>query len=510
MKSRRKNSGCCFMSRKNKLLMDAGVYSIASILTQAVTLLAAILTRRFLGPTQMGIWSLLQVILVYSAYTGLGVSEAISREIPYYRGQGDERTAKEIKDVIFTFSLLTTFALSAAVMVYALWKADDLRPEVFFGLLFTAVLVILQKISNLNIAFLRGYKFFSLASKQMILSSIVNALLVAFLSMRNKIYGFLWAMCLSFIFNIVYISAHHRFGFRWNMNWKRTWALIEYGFPLMVVGLMGTVFLTIDKLMIAKFLGFKELGIYSVAILTYTYLVTVPNAIGIVLIPNLHEKFGESKEVGDLKEYLEKSCGVFGEIMPLLIAGGWFFIPYFARWVLPDYLESIEPMRTLILSSYFLALTQPHSYFIAVIRKQILLLPVISIACFLAFTANLWTIKHGYGILGVSAATTLVVFIRYAATYFLASKYLCTVREAWQGFFVKIARFILMLAMLLVLKSLFPGAERSFVKSVAQWGMFAVASLPFLLRLNKEVGFLSVVRAHWASGVFVKKGEDGV
>ncbi|MBI2095261.1 MAG: oligosaccharide flippase family protein [Candidatus Omnitrophica bacterium] len=485
------------MPKKKEILLDAGVYSSASILTQAITLAAAILARRFLGPTQMGVWALLQVLLIYSSYTPLGVTEAISREIPFYQGKGRPDEVERVKNLVFSFSLLSAFLMSAGILGYAFWRIGSLPSEIFYGLLFISALVILQRVSNLEIAFLRGYKHFSLASSQMIFSSLVNAALVAFFSWRYQLYGFMWAMMASFLFNIFYIRAYHRFGFRWGLEWRRIWELIQYGFPLMIVGLMSTVFLTIDKLMIAKLLGLKELGIYSVALLAYTYLVTVPNSIGIVLIPNFHEKFGKTERSHELKGYLDKSAKAFSEIMPILIAGVWFFVPYFAKLILPDYLESIEPMRMLVLSAYFLALAQPYSYFITVIRKQILLLPIIAVACALAFAANWWTIRHGYGIAGVGVATTLVVFVRYVATYFLSCRYLCSFREAWSDFFVKIVKFSWMLALLVVLRALFPEAERSLAQAAIQWALFVLISLPSLWEFGKAIGLWTILREKW-------------
>ncbi|MBI3251913.1 MAG: hypothetical protein HYZ52_01145 [Candidatus Omnitrophica bacterium] len=82
-------------NRKQEIIVDASFYSLATILTQGITLVAGVLTRRFLGPVQMGVWSLLQIILVYSTYLTLGVIEAVSREIPYHYGRGDDARADD-------------------------------------------------------------------------------------------------------------------------------------------------------------------------------------------------------------------------------------------------------------------------------------------------------------------------------------------------------------------------------------------------------------------------------
>ena len=149
------------MSKKDEIIADAGLYSMASIFTQVITLGAGILTRRFLGPVQMGVWSLLQIVLVYASYSTFGASEAIHREIPFYIGKGDEKRADEIKNLVFSFSWVTTALISGGLVLCALILRSRIPQELFFGLLGMAVLVIIQRLSNLLIALVRCYKHFS-------------------------------------------------------------------------------------------------------------------------------------------------------------------------------------------------------------------------------------------------------------------------------------------------------------------------------------------------------------
>jgi O-antigen/teichoic acid export membrane protein len=481
-------------SRREKIISDAGLYSSMSILTQLITLAAGILMRRFLGPVQTGIWSLLQIILVYSTYAPLGVTEATSREIPFYQGKGENDKVEEIKNVVYSFSTFTSALIAAGCLVFALLMRASLSPELFYGLLMMAILVMLQRSSNLHISFLRGYKLFSIAAVQMVLSAIVNAVLVVILTKLFKVYGFMLAMVLSFAFNIVYIRSRHSFSFKWDLHFKRIWGLIQYGFPLILVSLLSTIFLTIDKLMIAKILGVKELGLYSVALLAYTYLHNLPNSIGIVLIPNFHQKFGETENAAGLKIYLERSTQAFEVIMPLLIATGWFFIPFFARIVLPDFEGSIPPMKYLITSVFWVALIHPYSYFLVVIRKQVLLLPIIGGACVLAFFTNLFSLTHGFGILGVGIATTVVYFCNFTATYFLACKSLYPSKTSWQRYLVLVLKYALMVLVLIGLNACFPGSEYSFFRSSLQFVIFLGVYSPFLYKLNKDFQIFSLLK----------------
>lgn len=497
------------MSSKQTLVRDAALYTAMSILTQLITLAAGILTRKFLGPVQMGMWSVLQIILVYAAYSSLGVSEATSREIPYYYGKGEGKKADEIKNHICTFSMFTTGLISAGVLIYALVMRSRLPAEMFTGLIFLPVLLILQRFSNLKISLLRAYKQFDLAGRQMFWSALFNGAAVAVLSYKFQLFGFMWAMLASFVFNILFIDFHYRISFLWRLDFRKIWDLILYGFPLMIVGFMGSFFLSIDKMMIAKMLGFEALGVYSIAILAYTYLGSIPNAIGIVLIPNFHQKFSESDNPESLRGYLTKSSAAFSDIMPLIIGGGWFFIPYFTRLILPDYAGSIEPMRVLILSAFFLALLHPYSYFLAVIRKQLLLLPIVGGACLLAFAANYFVISSGHGLIGVSAATGAVIFIKFSATYFLSAKAVFSTRERLKYYVFYLGKFCYMLLVLWGLTK-WSLSEASLAGVMGKTAVFVLAYIPLLYQLNRELNLLSLLRNKSKSRVTPEEEVSGV
>lgn len=481
-------------SQKHSIIADASLYTLMQILTQLLTLVAGILTRKFLGPVQMGVWSLFQIVLIYANYTPLGVTEAITREIPYQLGKGDEAQANRVKDVICTFALFTAFLSAAAVIIYAVVFQSRLPEEVFMGLFFIAALIILQRINALVIAYLRGYKKFTLAGKQILYSALFSSILVAVLSYKFKIFGFMWAMCLSMIFNIVYVERHRVFRFHWIWDWKLTKELMGMGLPLIGIALMNSFFLSIDKIMIAKYLDLRSLGIYSVAILAYTYLTTFPNSIGIILVPNFHEKFGKSRNAGDLKGYLTKSSLVFSDLMPLLIGYVWFLVPYFAHLVLPDFVESIPPMRTLILGSYFLALWHPYSYFLTVVRKQVLLIPIILIACALAMASNYWVLKSGLGLTGIGIANTAVTFVKFTATYFIGASYLTSFKEELRFYGWVVSKFLFMLAALLGLSFFLKNETVQLAPAVLQCVILTLLYLPFLIHLNKKINVTDALK----------------
>ncbi len=480
-------------SSKTDIVRDAGIYTSTSVLTQLITLLAAILTRRFLGPLQMGVWSILQVVQIYSAYTLLGITHATSREIPFYRGKGDEARVNEIKNLVFSFSIVTGCFVATGLVAYAFLFRGNLRVEVFYGLIFMAALILLERFNNVVISLLRAFKEFRLASKQMVLSAIVNAALVAFLAYHYEIYGFLWAMCLSLIFNIAYILYHHRFSFRWSLHLKPLRALIAYGFPLMILGFLGAILVSIDRIMIAKYLGLEALGFYSIAILAANYIYSVPNAVGIVMIPNVQEAYGRSENAQDLKNTISKWSLVFSNTVPVLIALAWFLAPPLVSWILPGFEPGIPALKYLVLGGFFLAMVYPYSHFLIAIKRHLELLPLFVVALVLTILFNALAIRGGRGITGVAVATLLALFLKFTASYILASRYLVGFREALLGFGAVLLKFLYTFFLLHFLAVAGNGSEVLW-QGMMRFIFFVVFFSPLLIQANAICDFASIFK----------------
>ena len=427
---------------------------------------------------------------MYADYASLGILNAAGREIPFYNGKGQPEKSDEIKNTVFSFSLAVSVCVSAGILLYAAFSRFRLGPEIFYGLLFTSGLVLLQRFNALLIVFLRAYKEFSLAGRQMLYSALVNATLVGALSFRFKLYGFMIAMALSLVFNVVYIIRNRPFHFKIEWRPQRVRALVFYGFPLFLIALFGSFFDTITKLLITKLMGLESLGVYSVALMTVASIHSVPNSIGIVVIPNLHEKYGKAENKADLKGYLEKAALAYSTLIPLLVGLSWFVVPVVVRHWLPAFSEGIQPLRYLALSVYFMALVQGYSQFIYVIRKHLVLLPMLIFSCLVLFWTIRTAIHAGFGLEGVATASTLSFFVYFTMVYGYVAGHVYTAAEAVRRFASLMGRFACLLLTVWVIGQ-FVLLPDSLSRAAASSLLFLLAQAPFLIHLEKKLGILT-------------------
>ncbi len=480
------------MSKTKEVVNDIGMYSVASFLTQLVNVVSAILMRLFLGPLQVGVWAFMQIILNYSEYANLGATNAIIREIPFYNGKGDVDKSERIKNTVFSFSICTSLMVSAGLIGYAFWKRTALPEGMFYALLFTAGLVLLHRFNSLLLNILRAYKRFDIAAKQMFYSAVVNAVLIALLAYQYKLYGFMLAMCLSFIFNAVYILKNVRINFRFSVQMRELRPLITYGFPMMVISVVSTLFDTVDRIMIAKFLGLEALGFYSIAMMTSAYVYSVPNAISIVIVPNLHEKFGVREDKADLKGYLLNSDFAFSGAMPVLIGFGFFLAPILVQTILPKFALGVSALRLLVLGTYFMTMSQNYSLFLYAIKKHLAFFPLFLLSFSVAILFNLFAIKRGYGIEGVAVATVCAVFFHFTSVYIYSSFHIYRFAEALSHYFVIILKFFWMIGVFITIDH-FVDTKRVWITALLQVAALVIVYMPFLLRLERRFEFIAAV-----------------
>ncbi len=479
------------MSKRKEIMGQAGIYAFSAQLTQLITLVAAVLSRRFLGPAQVGVWVTLQVIVEYSKYSTLGTLYSVAREIPYLVGKGQSKLADEIKNVVFTVVLSGSFLIAAGIILFAIFTKGRFAPEMTYGLFFVAGIIILQRLNDLMISLLRCYKKFTLASSQMIWSAIVNAFLVAFLTYFFKIYGFIWAMGFSFIFNVVYIYWHHNFHFRLQFDFKRFKALTLFGLPLMLIGIMTTVLRSIDKIVIAKFLGFEALGFYSIAFMVLSYIGNFSNSVAIVLVPHLQEKFAANDNPRDLSGFLYKAGHAFALTTPAMIGAAWTIAPYFISLLLPKFIPGIQAMKILSLSVFFFSLTQPYSDFLITIKKHFFLFPLLGLSAVVAVLLNYTLVRAGFGITGVAYATSFAAFFNFSTTYFLAARYLDNTGVALRKYAVLMSSAVYLIAILFLINLWIHPSNHPFQKMALQSFLFFLLYGPLLFILNRRFGLVA-------------------
>lgn len=480
------------MSKRHQIIKHTFIYTLANQITQVIAIVAGILTRNFLGPVQMGMWATLQMALQYSAYSSLGTTQGITREIPYYLGKQNQGKADEIKNLVSSFQVLTAVIAALAIWSCAFIFKNKLPIPIFYGLLGIGLLIVLERINGFLIALLRAYKELKLISKQLVASAIVNLVLVGGLTYFFKLYGFVAAMALSYVFNILYNRYHFDFKLQFLLS-RKILEIVYFGFPLMLLSVLETFLKGIDKIMMVKMLGFEALGLYTVALMASNFLSSLPNAVAVIIIPHFEEKYGERDSISDLTRYTEQTASALAKVLPLVIGAAWILMPVFVHFLLPQYTSGIWPAQILILGSFFVALSLPYNVALVTLKKHLWIFPVHAITIGLSALGIYIVIKSGLGIAGVAFIMILSFALNCSLILSLAGIFLY--RNFLQGLknlFRHTFWFTIILSTLIMLE--FVRMDYLLFRYGLRLILFLIISVPLISRLTREYDLLKLLK----------------
>lgn len=482
-------------ARKKEIFKDSAVYIVSSYGAQFFDLLNGILIRRFLGPTSMGIWAFLQVILNYAKHSGLGITTATARDVPYFLGKGEEKKAEEVKNLVFSFTLVTATLTALGVALFAWINRFQYSKPIAYGLFVVSVLIILQRLYNLFVVLLRAHKEFIFAGALNFLSSLASVLFTLLLTWKFKLYGFFVGLVLHFLLMIAFILKRTRYRFSFYFSGKALLPLLSLGVAMLVFDILKTISGSIDRILITKYMGFEALGIYSIALMASNYLYSLPNMLGVIFFPHFQEVFSRRDDSRDLKNFLKQPTLGLAFLFPLVIGFVWILASWFVPILLPAYTAGIPALKYLCLGAFFTALTHPFSTFIITVKKHWQLVPLQAMTALFGFVVTWLFIRKGWGIEGVAIAGILIAFVNFLILSLASLKEIETRKDTGWLYLKVIASFTYFSILLLFLDRLFLGIQRGFFKAGLELTCFFLFMTPFILWAEKEVGVVSMIRS---------------
>lgn len=496
------------MSSKKEIIKDVGLYAFSSYLTQAIDIVISISMKRFLGPTFSGVWASLQVILIYSKYVSLGTVESTAREIPYLMGKGEAQKAEEIKNTVFWFSVINGLVLALGIVAYAVCFRSHSSAPVFWGLITIACLVVLQRVYNFLVVLLRAFKKFTLASKLMIFSSAVGAIPLLFLTWKFQIYGYFIATIIIFSMNIVFVLLNQKFSFPWSFSWSQLKPLITFGFSIMLLGSVDSVFRSIDRIIIPRFMGFEQMGYYTLAVMAMNYLTSFPTMLNVVLFPHFQERFAKRDKAEDLRNFIYQSTLTLAYLFPFLLGACWIFAELLVAWVLPQFRPGIFPLKILVVGMFFICLSQQFMTLLITIKKHVILIPIIALLTALAALVSYMAIQQGYGLPGVALVMSLNYFLYFMIYFRLGARHVMSKSETFQLFARVIGILLYFMAVLLVIEILIPAPKSILIRVLMRYAIFCASLTPFMFILNRETGIWTHLKDMFLERARKRKSEE--
>ncbi len=306
-----------------KLLVKSSIIVfIGLFFSKLLTYVYRIIIARYYGPEIYGIFSLAVMIFGWIlAFSSLGLPEGLIRYIALYRGEKDERKIKHVTRTSIKLLLATglifgiiLFFLSAPLSKFF----NTVELEIFLKIF--AFLLPFALFMNLFLSIIRAYEKITAFS---LISNILFAL-IPFLALSIFIFlklprdssiaisyslGFVLAFFVSFIFiklKIKTVYGHYKLNS--NLKKKITKNLFSYSWPLIFLGILVSFLYWVDSIVIGRFRGVEEVGLYNAAVPIVGLLVIVSSLFTQLLFPLITREYssGKMKSIEELSKQVNK------------------------------------------------------------------------------------------------------------------------------------------------------------------------------------------------------------
>ena len=381
------------------------------ILRMAVSLFVGIFVARYLGPERYGLLSYANSFVgIFIVLGTLGLDDIIVRELVKTPEQQEK-----ILGSSFLLKLVGTLLMWIAILAAVPFTKNDFQTNILiviiaFGAIFQAFNVI-----DFNFQAKVKSKFIVHAQfVQLIISSIVKIILVV---NETPLIWFASVYCLDAIvlaMGLIFVYFYNGNNiFHWKWSFETSKYLLRDSWPLIFAGVVVSVYMKIDQVMIKEMLGAKEVGLYAAAVKLSEAWYFLPLAITSSLFPaivnaKLYQKedyFQRLQKLYDLMVWLAVAIA-----LPTAILSPWIVAFLYGN----EYLESSSVLNIHIWSGIFVFLGVASS-------KYLLAENYIKKTFYRTFVGALLNIIMNYyliGIMGIKGAALSTFASHFFAAYF--------------------------------------------------------------------------------------------
>jgi O-antigen/teichoic acid export membrane protein len=401
---------------------DWSVVGAATVVCHSLGAVTSLLLRMLLDPAQMGIWQALKLFVSYGNYTNLGISKGAAREFNVALGQGDTRSARYGLNLAFTVNTLTSLAYAAALVGAAVWigwaGGGTWSGSWAIGLAVVAGVAVLNRYVTFHVTILRTKQAFRTTSRLSILEAVLTLVVCGLATWRFGLAGLYAGTAIVVFVALLFVLRHRAVVFRWAWDFREIRRLVVIGGPILLAGTVSSLFRSLDKLMVLGYMNDREfqLGCYSLALMVTAQMYGLGNMLAMVMAPRYAEKFGQSGDRGQVARLAARSTEIMAALLVLPAAVAIVAASPILGRLLPDYELGLEPLVWLVPGAVALALALPASQYLVAVDRQRRALLTIVVATAISAAGNHFALKHGYGLVGVAAATAIGYFVYFVLT----------------------------------------------------------------------------------------------
>ncbi len=330
---------------------EFGLFTASTILYQTSRFLFALAAARSLGPEDFTAWGLMVALLVYAPSLLFGISNGMSRELPILIGQGSLGPARRAINGAWAATIVAVTVILAGAVVVGAAAPAVVSSAVAVGVLAAGTIVF-----GTQQFILRSLLRFDAASTQQAMFGVL-AIAGAVALAVNGAADFRTAALLYGIPLLVAIAAGLFLtppAMPPQLDLEELRRLAAIGFPIMLAGLVFSLFVTLDRWTAITLFGPAGAAPYALASLIAAAMLVVPTVVSQQTYPRMAMARGRGASADELRAMARRqgiiAVALVTPIAAAIAAFAWLGIPL----LLPAY-ASAAP-ATVVLSLGFIVL----------------------------------------------------------------------------------------------------------------------------------------------------------
>ena len=396
-------------------------YVITKYVVIILNFLRTLIVAAALGPTSLGEYAFIVILLEYMHYSNLGIFHAMNKEVSVNLGKANkEQYISKVINNTISFQFLNSLFLGLLFILFYLLESfaiieNDLLDSNYLVYIF--ILAAVYQVKSFIFVYLRLFdEFFDIVKIELFSAIFVFTGIYLFIDQ----FGISAILFISIVGNLLVIipSLRKIQTLSFLIEKPLLKSLILLALPLLLFNFLVLLTTSIDRIMISQLVSSNKatLGIFHFGYLLSFGVMTAFNSVIFLLVPKVLRQFNShSRDVNlmfDQTKLVENTV-IFIAVISIII------LPMFIREFMPQYFQSILVMQFLLLAYSINGLAfLPGTHLIAN-DWQLKLIPSFLLALTSACILNFLSIVLGYGIYGVAIATIFTFCIYTFGLFFV-------------------------------------------------------------------------------------------
>lgn len=381
------------------------LFALSTGVFQASRFGTFIVAAKWTSPDEFGVWNALQLVILYGVVTMIGVPNGMIRQVPFLLGKGESSAAARVEDTSFWFTLLAS--LSVGVIVGGAGLAGIGAESYRTPMLTLSALFPAWHMYQYFQARLRSRLRFNLVSAQQFLFAGLLPVVTLPLVAVWRIPGFIAGQALTAVLLIPFVYVKAGMRIHWPKEWTGLRDLAQIGFPIMLAGLVYSLLISVDRILVLNVLGTEALGLYTLPILCITALNLLPAVVSQQMYPRMAFRYGETQDMRALWSMAVRQSAAAGlAVLPVLVVI-YVALPYLTTHFLTQYTDGVAPARVLLVGLGVVALSGGAGNLLNTVGKQVYYVAVLAVAVLLNAAVIATLLALGKGLVGVAGGAAL-------------------------------------------------------------------------------------------------------